>query len=180
MNDVLKKISFINIMPDVLLILFGILLLNLKIALVIDILVIPVGAFFILKGIVEVCKYIMARGVSDFYKEDIIFGMASILIGILVILLRNVILNMFSIGVAIYIIYGAIKYIDIAIKLKKLDLNQWIFMLLISIVMLAFGIAILFNKRILVATCAIFIIIYSILDLIENIIFIKISKEIFE
>ncbi len=139
MNDLLRKISFINILPDILLIVFGILLLNIQVALLIDILVIPVGAFFILKGIIEVCKFIMARGLSDFYKEDLIFGIASILIGIILIIFRNMIANMFRIGVAIYIIYGAIKYIDIAIKLKKLDLKPWIAMLLISIVMIIFG-----------------------------------------
>lgn len=179
MKNILRNIRYTSIVQDILIIIFGIVIINMK-YLFLNILSISIAAFFILKGVIEICRYIMAKGVSEFYKEDLIFGIISILIGIIIFFAKGMIYWMFNLGIALYIIYGAIEDFVMAIKFKALNMKIWILMAIMAIVVGIFGIAVLFNKGILINTAAIFIIGYAIIDFIENIIIIKNSKEIFK
>ena len=179
MKNILKNIRYTSIVQDILIIIFGIVIINMK-YLFLNILSISIAAFFILKGVIEICRYIMAKGINEFYRQDLILGIISILIGIIILIAKGMIYWMFNLGIALYIIYGAVEDLVMAIKFKSLNINLWIFMAIMALVVGLFGIAVLFNKGMIINVAAIVIIIYAVIDLIENLVIIKNSKEIFE
>lgn len=179
MKNILRNIRYTSIVQDILIIIFGIVIINMK-YLFLNILSISIAAFFILKGVIEICRYIMAKGMSEFYKQDLILGIVSILIGVIILIAKGMIYWMFNLGIALYIIYGAVEDLVMAIKFKSLNINIWIFMAIMALVVGLFGIAVLFNKGMIINVSAIVIIIYAVIDLIENLVIIKNSKEIFE
>jgi len=122
----------------------------------------------------------MARGVSDFYKDDLIFGIIAIVFGILFMIFRNEFFYMLKLAIGVYIILGAVKNIYLAWKVRKYELNSWILMLIISAVMLVIGIFGIVKKGFFVNLYASMIISYAVLDIIDNVIFILRAKKIFE
>lgn len=179
MNGILKKIAYTSLMQDIILLLFAVILLSMQ-SVIYNIIAIFIGAFFIFKGIVEICRYAIAKGLSEFYKTEIIYGVVSILLGILVIIARSFLGWVINTCIAIYIIYGAIKNFDVSMRMKRLNMKPWIMMLIISVVMLLFGLYVFLNRNLLVNMYAIYLIIFAIMDLIESILFIICSKKIFD
>ena len=179
MNGILKKIAYTSVLQDIILLLFAVILLFMQ-STIYSIIAIFIGAFFIFKGIIEICRYFMAKGLSEFYKSEIIYGIVSILLGLVIIIARSALGWLVNTCIAIYIIYGAIKNFDLSFKMKKLDVKPWFVMAIISGLMILFGLYVLLNKNILVSVYAIYLIIYTVMDLIESIIFIICSKKIFD
>lgn len=179
MNGILKKIAYTSLIQDLIVLLFAIILLNMK-GFIFDIISIFIGAFFIFKGVVDICRYAIAKGLSDLYKNELIFGLISILLGFLIIIARSAFGWLINTCIAIFIIYGAIKNLDASIKMKSLDMKLWIAMAIISILMIIFGIYVFLNKNLLVSAYAIYLIIYAVMDIVESILFIVCSKKIFD
>lgn len=179
MNKILKNLGYMSVSQDILLILFGILLLNTSFW-ISDIFVISIAAFFILKGIIKICKYCIAKGVSEFYSDEIFFGLGSIILGILVIAAKSFILWVFRLGLGIYILYGALEDIYISLKIKKLDVGIWLPMFILAVITAAFGLGVLLYKGLVTKLSAIVIIVYAIVDLVQNALFIKKANEIFK
>ena len=68
---------------------------------------------------------------------------------------------------------------NLSTKLKALSTTIWICSLLLSIIMFLCGLYITVNSGAIIVTIGIMMIIYSVIDIIENIIFMKNIKEIF-
>ena len=179
MNGILKKIAYTSLIQDLIVLLFAVILLNMQ-GFIFDIIAIFIGAFFIFKGIVDICRYAISKGLSDLYKNELVFGLISILLGFLIIIARNAFGWLINTCIAIFIIYGAVKNLDFSMKMKSLGINMWLAMAVISVLMIIFGIYILLNKNILVSAYAIYLIIYSIMDIVESILFILCSRKIFK
>ena len=64
-------------------------------------------------------------------------------------------------------------------KLKALKLNIWIYSLILAIIMFICGLYITMNSVAVIVTIGVMMIVYSIIDIIEDIIFMKNVKEIF-
>lgn len=179
MNEILKKIAYTSLVQDLIVLIFAIILLNMK-GFIFDIIAIFIGAFFIFKGVVGICRYAIAKGLSDLYKNELTFGLISILLGLLIIIARNAFGWLINTCIAIFIIYSAIKNFAVSMEMRTLDLRPWIVMALISVLMVIFGIYIFANKNIIVSAYAIYLIIYSIMDVIESVLFVICSKKIFD
>ena len=179
MEEIIKKLGFTAIIQDVLLIIFGIILMTIK-GFFLNTFVLVVGGFCILKGVVDICKYIIAKGVSEFYKDDLIFGIMALVLGISFILFKDSILWMLRLSIGLYVVLSALKNIYLAIKVKKCDLKEWIPMFVISVVMLVIGIVIIVKKGAIINLCAMVMIAYAVLDIINNVILLIKAKEIFK
>lgn len=66
MNGILKKIAYTSLIQDLIVLLFAVILLNMQ-GFIFDIIAIFIGAFFIFKGIVDICRYAISKGLSDLY-----------------------------------------------------------------------------------------------------------------
>lgn len=131
------------------------------------------GGIFILTGIIRIINYLVTKGKYDIYNDGMFFGIIAIILGIITICYSKQIGNIFRILIGIWIAYSAIVRMNISFKLKILEDKTWIYSLIISIIMLLCGIYIACNPGAILVTIGSIILIYSILDIIESIIFIK-------
>ena len=85
----------------------------------------------------------------------------------------DIILSVFRIIIAIWIIYSGIMNMQTAIVWKDFKSRLWIFTLILSIIMIIGGIYVLVNTGAIIQTIGVIILAYGIIDIIENVIFIK-------
>lgn len=131
------------------------------------------GIIFIVIGASRIISSISSKGKYDLYNYDIIFGILGIIIGIVAMIYSNAIATLLNIIIGIWIIYTALLRLNVAMKIKKQTTNTWIYVLALALIMLACGIYIILDTRAIVTTIGIILLIYSIIDIIEEVIFIK-------
>ena len=85
----------------------------------------------------------------------------------------DVIFSIFRILIAIWIIYSGIMNLQTAIVWKDYKSKLWIITLILSIVMVIAGIYMLVNQGAVLQMVGVIILAYGIVDVIENVIFIK-------
>lgn len=131
------------------------------------------GAIFITVGICKIISYFMAKGKNDFYNYDLVFGLMAIVIGIVSMAYINIIGSVFRIIIGIWIIYTSFIRINFSIQIKKIDTKAWICGIILAIIMFICGLYVIMNSDAIIITIGIVMIIYSVIDIIENIIFIS-------
>lgn len=179
MQKILKKSGWISILISAIFALLGIILIW-KPEETIKVISYILGGIFIVIGIARVIGYIYARGKSDFYNFDIIFGILAIILGIVTIIYSNMIATFLNLIVGVWIIYSALVRLNLSIKLKnKVNNRAWIYTLVLAIIMLVCGLYVIFNSTAILAAIGIAFLVYSIIDIIEQIIFMANIKELF-
>lgn len=137
------------------------------------------GIIFIVIGIAKTVNYFLSKGKYDFYNHDLIFGLMAIVIGIVTIVCSNTIGSIFRIIIGIWIIYSSLIRLSLSIKLRTQNISVWIYSLILAIVMFICGLYIALNSGSVVVTIGIIMIVYSVIDIAENIIFMRNVKDIF-
>ena len=137
-----------------------------------------VGILFIIVGLYKLVDYCLTRGKYNFYNYDIAYGIIAIILGIITIVYKSQIETIFRVLIGIWIVYTGIIRLSLSFKLKLVESPTWICSLLISIVMIVCGLYTIFVSNAIVVTIGIVILIYSILDMIEDIIFLSNIKKL--
>ena len=177
MKDILKKTIWSENLMSIIFAIVGILMIA-NTDVVTKIIASIFGIIFIIIGVIKIVDYFVAKGNSDFYNYDFAYGIIAIVIGIITITCSNFIESMFRIMIGIWIIYSAILRLSLSLKLRNANINIWSVSLVLSILMLIGGLYVLLQNGALVLTMGIIILVYSILDLIENIIYLKNINEL--
>ena len=131
------------------------------------------GVMFELVGLYKIINYFQNKGKYDFYNYDIAYGVIAIVLGIVTICYSTQIGAIFRIIIGMWIVYSAILRINLSIKLKAIASNVWIYSLIIALIMAACGIFIICNSGAVIVTLGVTVVIYSVLDIIESIIFMR-------
>ena len=131
------------------------------------------GAVFILVGIYKIINYFVTKGENDFFNYDLIYGLTAIVIGIVAMAYMNIIASVFRIIIGVWIIYTSFVRINLAIQIKKIGSKSWIFGLILAILMLIGGLYVIIDANAIIVTIGIIMIVYSVMDIIENIIFMR-------
>lgn len=165
----LKKSGWTDIVISLIFILLGIMLIARPEAIMSAIAII-LGFIFIIIGVLKIIDYFA----SD-RKDSYVFAMAVVLIivGIVVMFCTEFILSAFRILIAIWIIYSGIMNLQTTIIWKDYKSRLWLTTLLLAIITIIAGCYILVNSGALLQTVGIAILIYGLVDIIENMIFIK-------
>lgn len=165
----LKKSSWADIVLSLVFILFGAMLIISPNS-IMSIISILLGGFCIAYGILRAIDY-FSNGKQDNYLLAI--AIVTIITGIIIMFCSSIILSVFRILIAIWIIYSGIMNLQTAIVWKDYKSRLWLISLILSIVMLCAGIYVLVNSGAILQTIGIIIVAYGIVDIIENVIFIK-------
>lgn len=137
------------------------------------------GIAFILIGAYKIIAHLASDEKGNIYDYSIVYGIMAIIIGIIMMVFSGAISTLFGVIVGVWIIYSAILRASSSIKLKEFGTSKiWILSLVLSVLMLICGIYIIANASKIAAAIGVFILIYSIIDIVENIIFINNVKEI--
>ena len=103
----------------------------------------------------------------------------AIIIGIVIIAYSWAIGSVFRIVIGIWIIYSSFMRIGLAMKLKNQGFSVWVYSLILALAMLILGLVITLNQGAIIQTIGVLMIISSVIDIAEDIIFMRNVKEIF-
>lgn len=104
-----------------------------------------VGAFFIIKGALQIINYFLEKGQNDFYNNELLVGVISVLIGIAVLAMGGNIANLFRIVLGIWLIYESLVRINTAIKLSAANISIWKYVLLMALCIMVLGVFVIVN-----------------------------------
>lgn len=169
MEKFLKKSSWTDMIVSMLFVLFGIMLIA-KPESIMSIISILLGAICVAMGVLKGIDY-FASGKNDNYLLAI--AIVAIITGIIIMFCANIILSVFRILIAIWIIYSGIMNLQTTIVWKDYESRLWLLTLLFAITMIIAGIYILINNGAMLQIVGGIIVTYGILDILESAIFIK-------
>ncbi len=178
MESFLKKTGWTSIITSVVTAIIGVIIIcNPMVTM--KIVAYALGAVFITFGVVKLISYFVAKGTYDFYNYEIIYGLLAIIIGIITIGYSNTIATIFRIIIGIWIIYSGLMRLGLVVKLKNLGINEWKYALIIAVLILICGLYVLVKAETIGIAIGIAVLIYSIMDIVEGIIFLRNVDSIF-
>lgn len=169
MEKFLKKSSWTDMIVSFLFVLFGIMLIA-RPESIMSIISILLGAICIVMGALKGIDY-FASGKSDNYLLAI--AIVSVITGVIIMFCADIILSVFRILIAIWIIYSGIMNLQTTIVWKDYKSRLWLLTLLLAIVMIIGGVYILVNNGAMLQIVGGIIVAYGIMDIMESAIFIK-------
>ena len=165
----LKKSGWTDIIVSLIFIIFGIMLIS-RPEEIVSVISILLGAIFVVMGILKIIDY-YSNGKQDNYLLAI--AVVMILVGIIIMFCTNIILSVFRILIAIWIIYSGIMNLQTSIVWKDYKSRLWLITLLLAIATIIVGIYILVNTCAILQKIGIAILVYGLVNIIESFIFIK-------
>lgn len=132
-----------------------------------------IGGALIAVGIYRVINYFVIRGQNDFFNNDLLIGVVSILIGIAAIVVGDDIANIFRIVIGIWMVYEALVRINTAVKLHSAGIGAWKYVLIIGILVLAVGIFVTFNTGAVMQLIGWMMIVAGIIGIVGDIVYIQ-------
>ncbi len=178
MEEFLKKTGWTSIITSVVTAIIGIAIIGNPNA-IMQIVAYLLGVVFILFGVVKLISYFVAKGTYDFYNYEMIFGILAIIIGIVTIAYRDTIATIFRIIIGVWILYSGLMRLGLVSKLKSIGVSEWKWALLVAVLILICGIYVIFNGSSIGVAIGIAILIYSVMDIVEGIIFLRNVNSIF-
>lgn len=173
---ILKKNGAISILESIIFAIFGLILIWKPVGTV-KVISYILGIILIVMGIAKIFSYFSEKGKYDFYNNDLIYGLMACVLGIVIIVCSNTIGSIFRIAIGIWIIYSSFTRMNLAIKLKTVNSKIWIYSLILAIVMFICGLYVTLNSGAVIVTIGVMMVVYSVIDIVENVIFMKNIKE---
>ena len=138
------------------------------------------GGILIFYGLIKIIEYFKMKDSYDLYNDELIYGIIAILLGVVVILCSGMIETLLRILIGLWIIYSGAMRIEIAIKLQRMNIDNkiWATVLLIAFAMFLCGVYIIANPGAVMITIGIMMVVYGIMDIIEEIIFMRNAKNL--
>ena len=177
-EKILKKTGWVSIVEAVIFAVLGVILIW-KPDETLNFISLVLGLIFIVAGGYKIITYFLAKGKYDFFNYDLIYGIMACILGAITIMYGSTIASVFRIIMGIWIIYSSVIRLSSAFKLRAIDSPIWIHSLVLAIAMFVCGLYVTFNFGAVVSTIGVVILIYAIIDIAEDAIFIKNVKEIF-
>ena len=173
MDNLMKKFFRSSIVTSTILVILGMLLFFKSEATIITIAYI-IGAILIALGAVAIITFIKNTNNVEKNQLDIVYGVVTIIMGVLVVSTPEAIASIIPIIIGIGIVISSATKLQYSFELKSCNNPQWKATMIVSIISTICGIIWLVNpfKGAVVITqvVAIFIIVYGLLDIISTII----------
>jgi uncharacterized membrane protein HdeD (DUF308 family) len=103
------------------------------------------GIVLIVAGGVSIIGYLIREAHENYYRNDFVYGLAGIVIGIIVLLKVEIIISIIPLLLGILVtISGCAKLQDV-VDMRRLNYGNWVLMLLLALINLALGLVLIFN-----------------------------------
>lgn len=130
-----------------------------------------IGALFIIMGISKIFSYYrMSKKMNINNTGDLILGIVTGIIGIIVIFCSSAIEFVIRIIMGGWILYSGIVKLMYSLKLKEFKVTSWIYILIVSILMIICGLYIIIKSNLIFSTIGLVLIIYSIIEIVQYIV----------
>lgn len=168
MEKVLKNFYKSTVITSILLFIFGLLLIF-KSEIALFTISYVVGTVLIAIGIMGFIEYFTYKtSLASFY---IIYGVISIILGVVIILKPDIIANMIPIVIGLGIIINSVIKLRYSLDLKQYGSDKWFLVMIAAIISTFCGVIITFNPFagavIITKMIGVFICVYSIIDIIS-------------
>lgn len=172
MENFLKKETIISLITTLIFLIIGAILYVKPISTMAAITYI-IEAVLIITGIATIINYIKVDVRYDVFSLGFVQGIVCILVALFLIVNPNLIATILPIVIGIWMIFGSLTRIQIAIKISILGSKTSVWYILFAILMFAIGIICVCNPfattTIIIKMLGLGIVAYSIIDLIEEI-----------
>ena len=165
----LKKSTKQDIIISIIFIILGIALISNPNA-VISFLSFILGGIFIIVGIMRIFEFTSTGKTSNYLLA---IGVTTIIIGIIIMFSSKIILSLFGIIIGIWIIYAGLSNLQTALLWKEYTSRVWLLSIILSITTIIVGIYVLANLSVIMNIIGFIILIYGVINILENLIFIK-------
>ena len=171
MEKLMKKFFRSSLLTSLFLIALGLLLIFQSDAVIYSISYV-IGGILIALGVLAIIKFVQGTNNEQKRELDIVYGIVSVILGIVVIKNPEAIASIIPAILGISIVISSATKLQYAFELKANGNNQWKVTMFISIISTMCGIVLLFNpfKALTSFTqvVGIFIVIYAVLDMIST------------
>lgn len=168
MNSLMSKFFRSSILGSIGMAILGILLIFYSEITIVSISYV-IGAILIAIGVLALLKFVQAYNRSSRNELDIVYGIVSVILGIIVITNPEAIASIIPFVVAIIIIISSATKLQYSLELKKNDNELWKSTMIISIISMLCGVLLIFNpfKGAVMFTrvVGILVLIYALLDI---------------
>ena len=171
MKDFFKRAGIISIITSIIFAILGFIMIKNPEG-TINVISKVIGLIILLMGIEKIINYLLFNGNGDLFNYDLIYGIIAIIIGVLIMVYSSVFANIVGIVIGIWIAYEAAIKMLLSLKLKNAGVSSWLVMLALSAITLLAGVFIVFNQSSIIVATGIVMIIYAVIDIIDEIIFI--------
>ena len=139
-----------------------------------------VGGFLLIKGGFVVASYIFSKEQKKGINGELILGILTFLVGIVIFVVGEEISHIFRVIVGVWIIYEGLVRMSNAMSLRSADVVNWSAVMAISIIMLIFGLFITFFDGAMVFLIGWFLIITGLIGLFSDVMFMQNASAIME
>lgn len=140
---------------------------------VIKVIAYVVGVFFIVKGGFQIISYFMVKGQNDFFNNNLLFGVISVLIGIVALVMGEEIAHVFRVVIGIWLIYESLVRMNTAIKLHTAKIDVWKYIVILALCMLVVGVFITFYSGAVITLIGWMMVLTGIFGIIGDIMFVQ-------
>lgn len=165
----LKRSGWTDIIVSLLFILFGVMLIS-RPESIISMISILLGTICVIIGVLKLIDYYSTNKQDNYMLA---MSIVVIITGIIIMFCSEIILSVFRIIIAIWIIYSGLMNFQTTIVWRDYKSKLWLTTLLLAIAMIISGIYILINNGAMLQIVGGIVVAYGVIDVIENLIFIK-------
>lgn len=141
-----------------------------------------VGIIFLISGVNAIYKYFHRDG-AKLYSLNLVFGILYSILGVVIILYPFSVMSFVTVCLGLYLIVSGAMKMNYGFWLKRGNEDSWLITVATGILLIIFGIMVMFNPFVtltLTKLAGIFLIIVAVLDITDTVLFKKRAKEIMD
>lgn len=104
-----------------------------------------IAGAIVLIGLVFVVQYIRKDVVKDFYRRELVWGLTALFVGIVIFLKVDLIIGLLPFILGIIVLISGIVKLQNAFDLVRLDAKNWVPVMILAVINVAFGILLIAN-----------------------------------
>lgn len=180
MENIMTKLLKSSIWSSIALVVLGLLLIFYSEITILSISYV-IGGILIAIGVIALIKYISNINKDIKNEIDIVYGIGTIILGIIVISNPKAIASIIPFVLGVLIVINSTAKIDYSFRLRKNKNSLWVSTLVVALIALICGVLLIFNPfagaEFITKIIGIILVVYAVLDIISTI---RISKELKE
>ena len=171
MKEILKKSGYISLLSSIVFLLLGIILVNHPDD-TIRVVSYVLGGLFIVFGMARMISYFKSpKEGFEYYDFNLTIASLCIVLGLVILVFGNAIATIIGFIIGIWVVLSAINKINASFRLKDQKIKYWYLPLTIAVLILIAGFYIVFSPNLIPMTLGAILIVYSVMDIIQDIIF---------
>lgn len=104
-----------------------------------------IGALLIIAGAVSMICYLLREAHQNYYRNDFVYGLVSIAIGIIVLYKVDWLIELVPVILGVLVLASGCSKLQDVIDMKRMEYGNWIVMLILAVVNVIFGVVLIFN-----------------------------------